>query len=105
MIESYVKTKEGRQPIKAYTVDEVNLPMLTFKPLQRNHKMIDYATDYATLDTETSHLDLLTSWVYQWAVKIKNTYIYGRTPTELIELLIIFIVAPDNEEVFATITR
>ena len=88
MIESYVKTKEGRQPIKAYTVDEVNLPMLTFKSLQRNHKMIDYATDYATLDTETSHLDLLTSWIYQWAVKIKNTYIYGRTPTELIELLI-----------------
>ena len=88
MIKSYVKTKEGKEPITAYTVDEVSLPLLTFKPLQRNHKVVDYATDYATLDTETSHLDLLTSWIYQWAVKIKNTYIYGRTPEEIIELLI-----------------
>lgn len=87
MIESHVKTKEGCEPIIAYTPHEVNLSLLTFKPLQRNHKIIKYATDYAVLDTETSHTDILTGWVYQWAVKIKKTYIYGRTPEELIELL------------------
>lgn len=87
MIESHVKTKLGREPIKAYSVDEVELPLLAYRTLQRNHKMIKYATDYATLDTETSHVDLVTAWVYQWAVKIKKTYIYGRTPGELIELL------------------
>lgn len=86
-MDSYVKTKNGRESIKAYTGDTAPLPMLTFKPLQRNHKIIKYATDYLTLDTETSHLDLVTSWVYQWALKIKNIYIYGRTPTELISTL------------------
>lgn len=88
MIESHVKTKQGKESIKAYSVDEVQLPMLTFKPLQRNHKIIKYATDYMTLDTETSHCDVTTGWIYQWAVKIKKTYVYGRTPEELIEFLI-----------------
>lgn len=88
MIESYVKTKEGRERITAYDVNEVQLPLLTFKDLQRNHKIVKYATDFAVLDTETSHSDLVTGWVYQWAVKIKKTYIYGRTPEEIIELLI-----------------
>lgn len=87
MIKSHVKTKKGREPIIAYDVEEVKLPMLTFKPLQRNHQYIDYSTDYFTLDTETAHTDLVTGWIYQWAVKIKKTYIYGRTPSELIKLL------------------
>ena len=88
MIESYVKTKEGREKITAYDVNEVQLPLLTFKDLQRNHKIVKYATDFAVLDTETSHSDLVTGWIYQWAVKLKKTYIYGRTPEEIIELLI-----------------
>ena len=88
MIESYVKTKEGREKITAYDVNEVSLPLLTFKDLQRNHKIVKYATDFAVLDTETSHSDLVTGWIYQWAVKLKKTYIYGRTPEEIIELLI-----------------
>lgn len=88
MIESYVKTKEGRERITAYDVNEVQLPLLTFKDLQVNHKIVKYATDFAVLDTETSHSDLVTGWIYQWAVKIKKTYIYGRTPEEIIELLI-----------------
>ena len=88
MIESYVKTKEGREKITAYDVNEVSLPLLTFKDLQRNHKIVKYATDFAVLDTETSHSDLITGWIYQWAVKLKKTYIYGRTPEEFIELLI-----------------
>ena len=87
MIESHVKTKLGKESIIAYSVDEVKLPMLTYKTLQRNHKMIDYATDFMALDTETSHSDLVTGWIYQWAVKIKKTYIYGRTPEEFIDLL------------------
>lgn len=86
MIESYVKTKEGKESIIAYDIKEVKLPMLTYKPLQRNHKIVKYATAFMVLDTETSHTDVLTGWIYQWAVKIKKTYIYGRTPEELIEL-------------------
>lgn len=197
MIDARVKTKEGQEAIKAYTYDEVNLPILTFKPIQRNHKVIKYATDFITLDTETSYYkpdtreydayiailedfrqaikgqtikvtkadmkryglvdmsvndlkrelayiglrvsasygsnidsiwrelcdasglaldpDLISegamiedlreyadsfywktckapedkerAWIYQWAAKIKNTYVYGRKPSEIIELL------------------
>lgn len=87
MIESYVKTKMGRERIKAYEGDTAPLPIFNFKPLQRNHKVINYATDFITLDTETSHSDINTSWVYQWAIKMKNIYIYGRRPSELIEFL------------------
>lgn len=87
MIESHVKTKEGKEPITAYSVDEVVLPTMTFKRIQRNHKIIQYASSFMTLDTETSHLDHEVGWVYQWAAKIKNTYIYGRTPDEIVKLL------------------
>ena len=87
MINSHVKTKDGKTPIVAFSVKEINLPMLTYKPLQRNHKIVKYATDFIVLDTETSHSDLTTGWIYQWAVKIKNMYVYGRKPEEIIELL------------------
>lgn len=85
---SHVKTKEGRESIIAYTVDAAPLPILAFKPLQRNHKVINYSTDFLTMDTETSHTDVVTSWIYQWACKIKNIYIYGRRPSEIIDLMI-----------------
>ena len=197
MIEARVKTKEGQEAITAYTYNEVSLPVLSFKPIQRNHKVIKYATDFITLDTETSYykpdtreydtyislLDIFRAsvkgqtikitkadmkryglidmsvndlkhelayvginvsstygsnidsiwtelcaasgselipfieteaeqleslreyadnlywktckapedkeraWIYQWAAKIKNTYVYGRKPSEIIELL------------------
>lgn len=87
MIESHVKTKEGKEPVKAYTVSEVELPILTFRRIQRNRKHVYFAADFATLDTETSHIDHNIGWVYQWAFKIKSTYVYGRTPEEIIELL------------------
>lgn len=87
MIDSYVKTKKGKEHIKAYTVTECTLPMLTFKELQRNHNVKKYASDFAVFDTETSHIDLEYSWIYQWAFKIKSLYVYGRTPTEFIKLL------------------
>ena len=82
MIESHVKTKEGKEPVKAYSVSEVELPILTFRRIQRNRKHVYFAADFATLDTETSHIDHNIGWVYQWAFKIKNTYVYGRTPEE-----------------------
>lgn len=90
-MDSYIKTKDGREPIKAYSVTELDrvLPMLTFKPLQRNHKIVKYATDFITLDTETSHDTLDRGWIYQWACKLKKIYIYGRRPDEFIELLTI----------------
>ena len=87
MIESEVKTKEGREHITAYSVAEYNPSMCIFKPLQRNHKIKYYATDYMTLDTETSHINDEDAWVYQWAVKFQGKYIYGRRPSEIIELL------------------
>ena len=88
MIHSKVKTKSGFEEIKAYSVDEFEPPLLLFKDLQRNHKIVRYATDYICLDTETSKTDVATGWIYQWAVCIKqHIFVYGRTPSELIELL------------------
>lgn len=88
-MDSYVKTKNGREAIKAYNIEEVSehLPILTFKPLQRNHKIINYSTDFITLDTETSHDSLERGWIYQWACKLKKIYVYGRKPDELINFL------------------
>lgn len=87
MIDSYVKTKNGREHIKAYTVNEVSWPVLAFKEIQKNHKIIKYATKYMCLDTETSHTNNLTGWVYQWAIKFGGLYVYGRRPSELIEFM------------------
>lgn len=88
MIASRLKTKNGFEDIKAYTVDEFEPPLLVFKDLQRNHKIVRYATDYMCLDTETSKTDVATGWVYQWAICIKqHIFVYGRKPSELIRLL------------------
>ena len=87
MLISEVKTREGTQKVKAYTWDEAPLPLLKFEDLQRNHKIIKYATTYATLDTETSNDGAAYGWVYQWAFKIGRTYIYGRKPSEIVRLL------------------
>ena len=85
MIKSYVATRDGKEPIIAYTGDEVKLPCLTFKSLQRNHKYRYYAKQFMCLDTETSHIDQTTGWIYQWAIKWCDRYIYGRTPTQLMD--------------------
>ena len=88
MIESQVKTKTGFENIKAYSVEEFEPPTLIFKKLQRNHKVIKYATDYICLDTETSKTDEATGWVYQWAVCIKqHIFVYGRKPSEFITFM------------------
>ena len=85
MIRSKVKTKEGDEDITALSVNEFEPSMLVFKSLQRNHKFKDYATEYMTLDTETSHKDDTLSWVYQWAIMFQGQYIYGRKPSEIID--------------------
>ena len=87
MICSYVKTKNGRQAIKAYTPDEMRLPVLTFKDLQKNHKITKFATKYICLDTETSHTTNTCGWVYQWAAKLGGLYVYGRKPSEIIDFM------------------
>lgn len=87
MIDSYVKTKNGRQAIKAYTPYEAKLPILTFKEQQKNHKITKYATKYICLDTETSHTENTISWVYQWAAKLSGLYVYGRRPSEIIDFM------------------
>ena len=87
MIDSYVKTKNGREHIRAYSVQECTLPVLTFKEIQRNHIVKKYASDFMCFDTETSHADLEVAWVYQWAIKLKSLYVYGRTVSEFIEFL------------------
>lgn len=87
MIDSYVKTKNGRERITAYTVDECKPPVLAFKEIQRNHIVKKYASDFICFDTETSHADLECAWVYQWAIKLKSMYVYGRTVSEFIALL------------------
>lgn len=87
MINSRVKTKDGFEDIVAYTPQEVKLPVIPFKWVNRNRKKTFFATSFCVLDTETSHIDEETAWVYQWAFKLKNTYVYGRTPEELIDLL------------------
>lgn len=87
MIESYVKTKEGKQAIKAYTTNEMRLPVCAFKERQRNHKITKWATKYICLDTETSHKGNACGWIYQWAAKFGGLYIYGRKPSEIIDMM------------------
>ena len=98
MIDSAVKTKTGKENIKAYEhCDDIPFPILHFKELQRNHKIYKYATEYITLDTETSkkgvidkdtgEYTVLNGWVYQWAMKLHNTYIYGRKPSQIIDTM------------------
>ena len=87
MIDSYVKTKNGRKAIKAYTPAEMQLPVLIFKDQQKNHKITKYATKYICLDTETSHLGNTCGWVYQWAAKLGELYVYGRKPSEIIDFM------------------
>lgn len=87
MIDSYIKTKEGRQAIRAYAVNEYPFGVLPFKAAQKNHKIISFATDYICLDTETSHTNLTTGWIYQWAARLGKHYVYGRKPSEIIQWL------------------
>ena len=87
MIESKVKTRQGYEPVKAYTVNEIILKSVRFEKWNQNERTYEYAADFAVLDTETSHNGLNCGWVYQWAMKWRGQYICGRKPSELIRLL------------------
>lgn len=87
MLNSCVKTKDGTQPIRAYTKDEVILLPMKFEKWGQNKQVYEYSAEFAVLDTETSHDDLSHGWIYQWAVKWNGQYIYGRRPSELIAFL------------------
>lgn len=89
MLLSKVKTKNGDENIIAYDINEVleQYPALMFRKIQRNHKMIEYSTEYICLDTETSHDNLVRGWIYQWAIKLDRIYCYGRKPTEIIDFM------------------
>ena len=86
-MKSSVITRDGREQITAYRYDDPKYPRLVFRSLQRKHKYTDWATDYMCLDTETSHLNDDVGWVYQWAIKFKDVYIYGRKPSQIIDYL------------------
>ena len=87
MIKSRVKTKDGEQKITAYNTKEFPYPVLNFRKLRRNWKYKEYAAAFMCLDTETSHDNLDRAWIYQAAIKFKNLYWYGRTPSDIIEFL------------------
>lgn len=86
MLQSFVKTKEGKEPITAYLPSELPDFELEFKTKQRNKRVYLYCTEFATIDTETSHTET-EAWIYQWSVKFHGYYIYGRKPSEIIDLL------------------
>lgn len=86
MISSRVRTRTGYESISAYAASEVSLPSMKFKKVYRNRHIYLYGEDFAVFDSETSHDDE-NGWIYQWAVKLQDVYIYGRKPSEFIELL------------------
>ena len=86
MIKSKVKTKEGTEPITAYTVEELPPVELHFHKKRRNKRTYLFAEEFITLDTETSHTDTL-AWIYQWSARINDVYVYGRKPQEIVQLL------------------
>lgn len=86
MLFSSVKTKSGKENIVAYMPHELPNFELHFHQKQRNKRVYLYSEEYATIDTETSHTDIR-AWVYQWAAKLNGYYIYGRKPSEIIDLL------------------
>lgn len=89
MINSRVLTVTGHADTAACSVDEcaAYLPRLRFLTKRRNRKSYLYATEYAVLDTETSHAGEDAGWVYQWAFKLADLFIIGRRPSEFIRLL------------------
>ena len=87
MIQSRVKTKTSYMNINAVDVEELLLRKLRFRRQYKNRKIYLYCEEFAVLDTETSHLDEESAWIYQWAVCFNKDFIYGRKPSEFIRLL------------------
>lgn len=87
MITSEILTSSGREQVTAYGVEEFQPPKMTWSGITRNRRYYTYADDFAVADTETSHDGLNCGWIYQWAFKLKDTFIYGRKPSEFVRLL------------------
>lgn len=86
MLNISIKTKDGDEWISAYDCNEAPLPYVKFHKMQRSKRVFFYGCTFATADTETSHTEH-DGWIYQWAVRFGDTYIYGRKPSEFVNLL------------------
>lgn len=57
---------------------------------KKKNKKVKLCTDFMALDTETSYnhnLDDPVGWVYQWAFRLCDVVVYGRTSRELVDCL------------------
>lgn len=84
---SSVRTKTGDEEITAYSVNEYKHFDMQYMKRKKKKRIIYSSVSYAVLDTETSHCDDTTAWIYQWAFLVSGTCFYGRKPSELVELL------------------
>ena len=82
-----VNTKTGPEDVDVYTVEDARFPVLTWRKVKHRRKFIEYAEQFATLDTETSHIEDRAGWIYQWAVKLGKYVYVGRRPSEIIALI------------------
>lgn len=87
MLNSKIKTIDGSEEITAYTYEEAPLPELHFEKQRRKKMIYLYAAEYAVFDSETSHIKDQYGWIYQWSLLIGDVYIYGRTPSDFVNLL------------------
>ena len=89
-MKSRVRTRTGTENIEAFDIKHLTYPPVRFMKKWKNKKVIEYADDFAVFDSETSHnhdLEHPIGWVYQWAFLFKGRYVYGRRPSEFIDLL------------------
>ena len=81
-----VQTKNGVDDIEI-----LSMPFfkdLEFKKINKGKKVFEYAIDFITFDTETSHYGLEKSWVYQWAFYFNGKICAGRKVSEFINCLV-----------------
>jgi hypothetical protein len=82
-----LKRKDGRvDTIIAQSVAEYRPHKIYYRGRKQYNQTVYYAEDFVVLDTETSHSGEDAGWIYQWAVYAFGDYIYGRRPSELVEL-------------------
>lgn len=85
MLKVKVKTKEGYEVKKAYYVEELELKGNLTIELGKHGKR--YVKEPAYFDTETSHIDERTQWIYQWAFLWGRLCVVGRTVSQFILLM------------------
>lgn len=81
-----VQTKNGVEEMEI-----LSMPFfkdLEFKKINKGKKVFEYAIDFITFDTETSHYGLEKSWVYQWAFYFNGKICAGRKVSEFINCLV-----------------